>query len=279
MLPARATVLADWLSCSFHTAPWRGLWLLLGKETVVSGTPSSPGLGLGDTDHSSFTGGGRDGAEHPVCKDRSPPQQGAERPTRLSAGGANKLVPDCFGQHPPPPGHQPAASPQGQRCAWYHPGQNRHGSAGSPWLWRCHGHRDVRQDQSPCSPMEGTGQRTDGSAGLTLAQVLQLYHTEIPGRAAATPAPPAAPTQRQHHHPVDVGEHQGHADSCGQTGSYCRAPAGSPSWLAPLGEALVPQVSDMPPADAPLQWPPGPGPTLSSAWAVPAALAWHTHPR
>lgn len=229
-------MLADWLSWSFHTAPRRGLWLLLGK-VVVSRTPSSPGLGLGSTDHSSFTGGERDGAEHPVCQDHSPSEQGAEWATRHMAGCANKLVPGC----------QPAASPQGQRCAWHHPGQNQHGSTGSPWLWRCHSHRDVRQEQGPCSPTKGTGQQIDSSAGLTLGQVLQLHHAEIPRRTAATPTPPAAPTQRQHHHPVDVGEHQGHANSCGQTGSYCLTRTGSS-----LGEAPVPQVSDIPPQK--LRW-------------------------
>lgn len=61
MLPARATVLADWLSCSFQPEPPRGLWLLLGREVVASGAPSSVGLGLGSTDHSSFTSR-RDGA-------------------------------------------------------------------------------------------------------------------------------------------------------------------------------------------------------------------------
>lgn len=57
MLPARATVLADWLSCSGHAGPGRGLRLLLGREAAGSGAPSSPALGLGSTDHSSFTAG------------------------------------------------------------------------------------------------------------------------------------------------------------------------------------------------------------------------------
>lgn len=56
MLPARATVLADWLSCSGHAGPGRALRLLLGREAAGSGAPSSPALGLGSTDHSSFTG-------------------------------------------------------------------------------------------------------------------------------------------------------------------------------------------------------------------------------
>lgn len=55
MLPARATVLAEWLSPCGRAG--RRLRPLLGREreAAASGAPSSAALGLGSADHSSFT--------------------------------------------------------------------------------------------------------------------------------------------------------------------------------------------------------------------------------
>lgn len=109
MFPVRATVLlADWLSCSCHTIPWRGLWLLLGTEMVVSGTPSSTGLGLGSTDRSSFTSGGRYGAEHLVCKDCSCQNREQNSPQGSQNGVPTSCSQSTLGSTLP--GHHPAGT-------------------------------------------------------------------------------------------------------------------------------------------------------------------------
>lgn len=92
-----------------------------------------------------------------------------------------------------------------------------------------------------CWSPPGTGPA--GCVGLTFSQVVQLHHAEV-CRRAAVPATPAAPAQRQHHGPVHVGEHQGHAHTCGQTSGHCQPlPRSqvSPTATAPLpsmGSAL-----------------------------------------
>lgn len=107
---------------------------------------------------------------------------------------------------------------------------------GSPRPWSCHSCRITAR----AAPRRGPHQGTAGSAGLTLGQVLQLHHTEVPRLAAATAT--AAPAQRQHYHSIDVGEHQGHTNACGQKHSYYQ-----PALAAPTpAKGLLPQVSDIP---------------------------------
>lgn len=127
-------MLAEWLSCSFHITLGRGLWLLLGKEVAGSATPSSTPLGLGSTDHSSFTSRERDGAERPVHEEHFN--------IRCRTAGRHVNWTQAMGalhSTHSPPGHRPATSPL--------PQANRKPQAME---------LSQLQDHSPCSTTQGS---------------------------------------------------------------------------------------------------------------------------
>lgn len=121
------------------------------------------------------------------------------------------------------------------------PGVGQH----RPQLIHC-GERQIAVPKGCPSPQQRGHTRAWQLVALTFGQVVQLHPAQVCG-AAAPPAAPAAPAQRQHHGPVHVGEHQGHTDTCRGTRGHCQPQPGclwaqtSPTGTAPLpsrGSAL-----------------------------------------
>lgn len=54
----------------------------------------------------------------------------------------------------------------------------------------------------------------------TFGEVLQFHCAELPSFLSGASTPPAIPAQREHHDPIYVGEHQGHAHPCRQRACY-----------------------------------------------------------